>query len=152
MKENTPTSTCTRPFDEALFSGYLDGTLPQQDAQKVRLHVEGCAHCASLFTELSTLRESAMSTHFRMPSDEVWPELPQTRASRLTRSTGWFLTLSWLVLVTGLSLWSFLSSTGDPLEIFLVLGLPGGFVFLFVSVLLDRLRDLKTDRYRGIQR
>ena len=56
------------------------------------------------------------------------------------------------VVITVYALWRFFADTGDPLEIFLVLGLPGGFVLLFLSVLIDRLRELKTDRYRGVQR
>ena len=152
MKENKPNPTCVRPFSEEFFSGYLDGTLPQKEAQRVRLHVEDCEECRALFSELRTLRETVMSTHFKMPPEDRWPELPRTRSSRFTRSLGWLLTISWLVVITGLALWRFLSETGDPLEVFLVLGLPGGFVLLFLSVLLDRIRDYKTDRYRGVHR
>ena len=56
------------------------------------------------------------------------------------------------MVVTGLAAWRFITQAGDPLEIFLALGLPGGLLLLFVSVLMDRLRDLKTDRYRGVHR
>ena len=67
--------TCTRSFDEELISGYLDGALPQVQSQRVRLHVEDCATCRSLLEELSTLRETAMSTRFHGPADDEWPEL-----------------------------------------------------------------------------
>ena len=60
--------------------------------------------------------------------------------------------IAWIAVVTSLALWRFLSQTGDPLEIFLVLGLPGGLLLLLASVLMDRLRELKTDRYRGVHR
>lgn len=150
MKDQT--HTCLRPFGEEFFSGYLDGTLPQKDAQRVRLHVEDCEHCRVLISELRTLRETAMSTRFKLPPEDVWPELPKTRGSRLSRSMGWVLTISWLIIVSVIALWRFLSETGDPLEVFIVLGLPGGFVLLFLSVLLDRIRDLRTDRYRGVHR
>jgi len=143
---------CTRSFDEELISGYLDGALPQVQAQRVRLHVEDCGSCRSLFEELRTLRETAISTRFTAPGDEDWPELPKTRPGRLSRSMGWVLMVAWVSAVCGLALWRFLAGTGDPLEIFLVLGLPGGLLLLFLSVLLDRLRELKTDRYRGVHR
>lgn len=144
--------TCSRPFEEELFSGYLDGSLPQQHAQRVRLHLEDCTHCNALYEEMKALREATLSTTFRLPPDDDWPELPTTPGSRVSRSLGWILTLVWLVTVLVIALWRFLSKTGDPLEIFLVLGLPGGFALLFLSVALDRFRDLKTDRYRGIRR
>ncbi len=34
----------------------------------------------------------------------------------------------------------------------LVVGAVGGFALLFVSILLDRLRDLETDRYRRVRK
>ncbi len=143
---------CTRSFDEELISGYLDGALPQVQSQKVRLHVEDCGACRNLLTELETLREAAMSTRFLSPADDEWPELPRTVPSRFSRKLGWVVLAAWFLAVTGLALWRFFTQAGDPLEIFLVLGLPGGILLLFLSVLMDRLRALKTDRYRGVHR
>ena len=146
------TEECTRSFDEEQLSGYLDNALPQVQAQRVRLHLEVCHVCQALHKELKTLRETAMATRFNSPEEEEWPELPRTRASFVSRSLGWTMLVAWAILVTGIALYRFLSQTGDPLEVFLILGLPGGFVLLFLSVLLDRLRDLKMDRYRGVHR
>ncbi len=143
---------CTRSFDEEMISGYLDGALPQVQSQRVRLHVEDCGACRNLLEELRTLRETAMSTRFKGPGDDEWPELPRTVPSNLSRKMGWVVLVAWLLVVTGLALWRFLTQAGDPLEIFLALGLPGALLLLFVSVLMDRLRDLKTDRYRGVHR
>ena len=143
---------CTRSFDEELISGYLDGALPQMDEQRVRLHVEDCGPCKSLLGELETLRQTAMSTRFHAPSDDEWPELPRTRVGRLSRSLGWVLVIAWLLVVGSLALWRLITGSGDPLELFLALGLPGGLLLLFVSVLMDRLRELKTDRYTGVLR
>lgn len=146
------TKTCARPFDEELLSGYLDGALPQAVSQRVRLHIEDCAECQHLHAEMKTLRETAMSTRFEIPYDEDWPELPETRPSWASRFTGWSLLIVWAAVIAGLALWRVVSQSGDPLEVFLILGLPGGLVLLFISVLLDRLKDLKTDRYRGVHR
>jgi len=140
------------PINEELLSGYLDNALPQAEAQRVRIMLEDDAHLRAVYDDLKLLRETAATTQFVTPPDEAWPEWPKTRTSRFSRSIGWTIMIAWLIVVSGFALWRFLSSTGDPLEIFLVLGLPGAFVLLFLSVLIDRIRDLKTDRYRGIQR
>ena len=84
--------------------------------------------------------------------DDEWPELPRTRPSLWSRFAGWTLLIGWAVAVAVFALWRFLAHAGDPLQVFLVLGLPGALLLLFLSVLFDRLRDLKTDRYRGVQR
>ena len=143
---------CTRSFDEELISGYIDGALPQVDAQRVRLHVEDCGACRTLYEELRTLREAARSTRFDSPRDEEWPELPRTKPGRFSFSLGWVVLIAWLTVVSGLSLWRFLTEADNPFEIFLMLGLPGGLLLLLISVLMDRLKELKTDRYRGVHR
>lgn len=140
------------PIDEELLSGYLDGALPQAEAQKIRIVLEDDPELRALYEDLKTMRETAATTHFVTPADDVWPELPKTRLSWMSRSLGWTLLLVWLTIICAYELWLFVSRSGDPFEIFLVLGLPGAFVLLFVSVLVDRVRDLKTDRYRGIHR
>lgn len=145
-------NVCERSFDEVLLSGYLDDALTQAEAQRIRIHLEDCGVCRGLFDELAALRDAARTTTFQDPDDTAWPELPKTHVSRFSRSLGWLVVMSWLAVVSGLALWRFLSQAGDPLEVFLVLGLPGGFVMLFASVLLDRLRELRTDRYKGVFR
>lgn len=144
--------TCKRPFDEELLSGYIDKALPHHQAQRVRIHIEDCATCRELYEQLTSMRQAALETQFILPGEDEWPELPKTRLSSMSRSMGWLLLTSWTLVITVYALWRFFSQTGDPLEIFLVLGLPGAFLLLFLSVLADRLKDLKTDRYRGVHR
>lgn len=139
-------------FNEELLSGYLDHALPQAEAQRVRIRLEDDPELKALYDDLRAMRESAGSTDFVEPPEDSWPELPRTKSSLFSRSLGWIVLIAWFTVVTVYALWRFLSETGDPLEIFLVLGLPGGFVLLFISVLIDRVRDLKTDRYRGVHR
>ena len=140
------------PVNEELLSGYLDGALPQAEAQKVRILLEDDTELRALYDDLRMLRETAASTHFVTPTDDKWPEWPSSPLSWLSRSLGWTLLIIWMTVITVFALWRLISRSGDPLEVFLVLGLPGAFVLLFVSVLVDRIRDLKTDRYRGVQR
>lgn len=135
------------PFDEEMLSGFLDGSLPHRDMQRLRLQLEEQPELRRELEEMRAIRQSALATRFTPPAPEAWPELPQSRASGLSRSMGWLILCSWLLVVTGWTLWRFLSSHEDPLEIFLVLGLPGAVLLLFVSVLMDRLSTLKDDRY-----
>jgi len=58
----------------------------------------------------------------------------------------------WLVGLSAFGLWQFITSPENLLEKLLVVGGVAGFVLLFVSILLDRLKDSKTDRYRRVQK
>lgn len=139
-------------FDESLLSGYLDGMLSQGDRQRVDLHLESCEACRSLFETLAEMREAARGTRFAVPEDEQWQELPRTPGSGLARRLGWTLLGIWAIGVSGF-LGLQLVVSGEPLwEKVAVFGGLGAAGILLVSVLLDRIHDLPTDRYRGVQK
>lgn len=140
------------PLDEVLLSGYLDGTLSQLDSQRVRLGLESDAVLLQSFRELRLLREAALSTRFTEPAEIDWPELPQSLPSRYSRLAGWLLVVGWLLLLLVIGAGELMSGRHGWLELVLFLALPGGLVLLFFSVLLDRIKSLKTDRYCGVER
>jgi predicted anti-sigma-YlaC factor YlaD len=146
------TASCPRAFDETLVSGHLDGELTQAAAQKVRLHLEDCAHCRALLDDLRAMREATMSTEFVRPDDDQWDERPRGTGSLLARGAGWVLAVVWLVAVAGYGLWQFWQSAANPVERLLVFGGLAAAVLLFVSVVLDRISSARTDPYREVQK
>ncbi|MDH3403285.1 MAG: zf-HC2 domain-containing protein [Acidobacteriota bacterium] len=140
------------PFDESLFSGYLDGELTQAEEQKVRLHLEDDPEARALVAELRAIRQAARSTRLAAPADEEWREAPRSGASRFLRRSGWLLAIGWAVAVLGFALWGAATSPESWWERALVAGAVGGPLLLFSSVLLDRLKVMKTDRYGRVRR
>ncbi|MBN2430090.1 MAG: zf-HC2 domain-containing protein [Acidobacteria bacterium] len=152
QRNNGENSRCTCGFRQVMLSGYLDGELTQADAQKVRIHLEDCAECRQLYTELRELHGLARSTVFRLPADEQWREIPAGNISRFARSLGWLLLLVWVLLVAGFAGWQLLVS---PQNLFLKVLLFGGGVGLalvFLSALMDRLRHRRSDRYDRVEK
>lgn len=143
---------CPRGFDERLLSGYLDGELTQGDEQRVTVHLESCPHCKELLADLDRIREATMSTRFTPPPDIQWDELPRTGGSSILRRLGWWLVVPWLALVTGYGLWEAWRGVHGAFDRILTFGGIAALALLFLSVLLDRLRDAKTDRYREVKR
>lgn len=139
-------------IDEELLSGYLDGALSQRDSQRVRLGLEEDEELRRTFKELRALREAALSTRFAPPPEIDWPELPQSAPARYSRLAGWLLVVGWVLLLGAVGVGEVLSGHHTWLEIVLFLALPGGLVLLFFSVLLDRLKSLKSDRYCEVER
>lgn len=143
-------SRCSRPFDESLLSGYLDGALIQLDEQRVRVHLEDCPECRRLLSELAVLREAARSSRFSLPRDEQWRETARTPTTQWLRHAGWLLLAAWLggsLLYTGVAL----REAPTWLLALALCGL-GGLALLLASVGLDRLRDLRHDPYREIEK
>lgn len=143
---------CRNGFDEALISGYLDQELTQAAEQKVRIHLEDCAGCRALLDELRQLREATMTTQFVEPSDTEWNERPRGAASRGLRSLGWAMAIIWLVVTVGFGLWQMWQAPQSAFERLLIFGGITGFALLFLSVLIDRIRAAKTDRYREVEK
>ena len=139
-------------FDEALLSGYLDRELTQGEEQRVRLHLQDCADCRELVRELTRIREAAMSTDFPLPDDRQWDETPRSGPSSFFRNFGWTLMILWITGLAGYGIWQLLTNTEDLLVNLLAFGFWLGFGLVFLSVLLDRLKTMKTDRYRRVEK
>jgi len=143
---------CPQGFDQRLISGFIDGELFQQDEQRVRLHLEGCPACGELAQELQTLREVTMATKFVVPTDDQWREAPRSAGSRWARGLGFVLVVIWMVAMLAFAGWELATGPAQPFEKAMVFGGGLGIGLLFVSVLLDRIRTARTDRYKGVER
>ena len=142
---------CGRTFDEALISGYVDGTLVQGDAQRVQIHLEDCASCRALVDESTSVRETTISSAFATPADHEWPaEAPRSPASRTARRLGWPVLAAWAILVAGVGLLEAWRDADDLLERLILGAGVSGLSLLFLSVLLDRLKARKSDRYNEV--
>ena len=143
---------CQRPFDEALLTGYLDRVLTQEQGQRVRLHLEDCPACRSLVDDLAAMREATMTTQFEVPGDDQWNEAPRGAASGLAFGLGWLVLIVWLVGVTGFALGHLWSGPESLWEKLLAFGALSGIALVFLSVLIDRIRAARTDRYREVKK
>ena len=143
---------CGRSFDAALLSGWLDGALTQADEQRVRIHLEDCSSCRTQVERMRQLREVTMSTQFSVPPDDQWSERPRTAGSRLSLGTGWIIVIVWGLALGAYGAWELWTSDEALVAKLLAFGAWTGFGLLFLGVLLDRLKALKSDRYREVEK
>lgn len=143
---------CQPTFDESMISGYVDSELTQADNQRVQLHLEECPSCLAMVDDLRQIREAAMTTRFPVPSDDEWREEPRSAGSRWIRRCGWALVLAWILGATWFALQGFLYGSATWYEKALIFALGAGPLLLFLSVLIDRLQALKSDRYGRVQK
>ena len=139
-------------FDEAMLSGYLDGMLTQQETQRIRLHLEACASCRQAVDEMRTIREVTMTSTFSTPPDDQWDERPRGNISRLSFGLGWAIVIAWVVGLLGFALGQLWSGPESLTEKLLIFSAISGFALLLLSVLIDRIKRLGSDRYRRIEK
>ncbi len=139
-------------LNQDLISGYLDNELTQGLEQRVRIHLEDCEVCRRIHEEMKQMREVSMNTQFKEPDNDQWGELPKTPASSFFRRIGWLFFLAWAVLIAGYTIYEIATGPEDLFGKLLFFGGISGFLLLFLSVLIDRLKTLKNDPYRRIDK
>jgi hypothetical protein len=128
---------------------YLDGELPVERVAAVE---------AALTTDTELRREyeifrrmkgdlNEMRTDMRAQGT-VWDSVNR----RLTRPVGWILFLVGLAVWVAYAVYAFITGPEAMWEKLTIGAVAIGVGMLFLSVVVDRLRDLKTDPYREIQR
>lgn len=136
-----------------LLHGYLDEELPQFKAQLVENHIDECARCAASLEEYRNLKGEVKAMRFQQPTPAEWDQTRPPLAVRTTRGIGWLLFIAGLAAVTIFGAYEFTVDPGvKAVEKVTVLAVVLGIVFLFVSVLHERIRASKTDKYKEIER
>ena len=136
----------------ALLSGYIDGELTQQQAQRVRLHCDGCPECAGQLEQLEELRREVGKTRLSPLGEDIWREHMKEPAVELTRGIGWILFILGALGLSGIAVYQFVFDTGMATHIKVITGLVWlGLGVLLVSVLRQRLIERKSDKYKDVE-
>ena len=151
---------------EPLISGYLDGELTQSDRQRVDLILEDCGQCAATHREIKKLREGVGGILFDQLTEKERITMSENATSGVWSNLGQFMAIAGLILVYGVGAcwlsWELVTDakfaeTGDvkdQVPFFIRFGLPaliGGIGILFFTVLFQRLKVAKTDKYTDVQ-
>lgn len=136
-----------------LLSGFIDGELPQQDRQRVQIHIDSCEKCSADVDELRLLRQTVGKARLSSLDDDVWRETMDDTMVKASRGIGWLLVVGAVLLGAGLGVYELVTSPSSMslLEKLIVGGIYGGMLLIFISVLRQRLIERKTDRYKGVE-
>jgi anti-sigma factor RsiW len=139
----------------AQLSGYLDSELTQQETQRVRVHMETCAHCQRIHAELRHVKEQMKQLSYPASDEEVLKAIEQDFVASTSQGLGWWLLGIGALLgaaISAIAFFIFLSDPGVPalVKLFNALLVFGG-LSLFVSVARQRLLTYKKDKYRNIK-
>lgn len=138
-----------------LLSGYVDQELTQQQAQRVRIHLETCEACRRLHADLRNMKEQLRQLSWPISDEEMLEKLEKDLFASGARNLGWLLlavgTLFAVVAGT-VAFFLFLAAPDVPVLVKLFNGLLviGGLA-LFVSVVRERLLTYKKDKYRNVK-
>ena len=136
---------------EVSISGYLDGELTQQESQRIEIHLQNCPECSKTFENLEKAQQAAKQLLIEQPSKEEWSAMENQIFAKVTRGFGWSILIVWSVVTVVYAAFQYAIAPNEPfIEKILVFGFFLGVALLFLSVLYERLREAKTDRYKGV--
>ena len=136
---------------EVLLSGYLDGELTQQERQKVGVYLERDERYREILAELERVKTATERLHYEEPSSGDWKTMEQSLVQDVSRGLGWIILSIWAVALTSYGLWELAAAPDEPLTgKLLVFGFFLGVALLFCSVLTQRMRESRTDKYKGV--
>ena len=145
-------NTTTEHHVGELLSGYIDGELTQQQAQRVRLHCESCQECARELEQLEELRREVGSSRLSPLSEDIWREHMKEPTVEITRGLGWILFIAGVLGISGIAVYEFVIDTSMATHIKVITGLVWlGLGALLVSVLRQRLIERKSDKYKDVE-
>ena len=136
---------------EVLLSGYLDGELTQQERQKVGVYLERDERYREILAELERVKTETERLHYEEPSSGDWKTMEKSLVQDVSRGLGWIILSIWAVSLTSYGLWELAAAPDEPLTgKLLVFGFFLGVALLFCSVLTQRMRESRTDKYKGV--
>lgn len=128
---------------------YLDGELAPERAREVEDAMERSTELRRDYVVFSRMKSDLRSLGEDMRTQEtVWGGISRT----LARPVGWVLFLVGIAVWLGYAVYAYLTSAEAVWMKLATSAVVVGLVMLFLSVVLDRLMDLKTDPYREIER
>lgn len=135
-----------------LLSGYLDGELTQQEAQKVMLLLESDTEYKQLHDEMAAMRNEVQSLSLQDSELKHLDRLFQEPVAKTSRLFGFaIIAVSSFVLVA-FTLYSVFINEAISLLVKLSTGFLGlGGLFLLYSVLRQRIINSKNDKYRRVK-
>lgn len=134
---------------QILISGFLDGELDNDSKKKLEDHTKTCSKCSN---ELNAMRSlitgTAAALRVEEPPQEAWDNFLDNIYNRLERKTGWLVFLIGAIMLSCYGLTLYIVEPWGSYALKFLLALPFiGLGILFVSVLRQRLKIAKTDRY-----
>jgi predicted anti-sigma-YlaC factor YlaD len=131
----------------------VDNELSEIEIDQVMDHVQSCYRCRGEYTELLKLQKKMKGLAYPEPPKEWFETLGKKPARKASSLLGQILFIGSYVLLFGYALYSLFTDSGEGLFIKLVFGgIVLGILFLLGVTVADRVRESKTDRYKGVMK
>ncbi len=131
----------------------IDDELEEEKIAPLMEHLESCYRCRDEYIGLLKLRKKLAGIKTAAPEEEWFETLYRSRRRRFAGGFGFILMIvSWLMLA-GYALYTLFTDSGEAMFVkFIVTAAVVSVIVLFITALSDRIRESKTDKYKGVMK
>jgi len=137
---------------DEMIHAYVDGELTQQEEQQVLQLLEQDAEARAQVEAYNKIREGIQATRLKEPDLSAWDDFETPAGATGWRRLGLGLIFVCYLALAGLAMQAFFLGDDSRLEKLLVGGLLIGFGILLLSLIYQRVIELKTDRYTRVEK
>ena len=131
----------------------VDNELDEQEISDVIDHVQSCYRCRDDYVELLKLQRKMKGIRHPEPPPEWFDGLQKRVGRRLTSLLGQVLFIGSYIVLIAYAIFAAFSDKSEGLFIKMVIGaIVAGVLFLLGVTIADRVRESKTDKYKGVMK
>lgn len=143
--------TCSRMEHDGM--RYIDGEMSPEERLEFQRHLQGCEDCTCALEGFQELQSLTGRVKMKDQTDEFWEQYTKSLYRRLERKTAWILIIVGAVLLVGYEIYRAVVSFGRiTFEKAALVLFALGAVMLLVSVIRERIHQLRGDKYSRIDR
>lgn len=141
---------------QALMMAALDGELDEQQHANLMDTIDADPALRAEWMQMQRLKGKLDLVQLRRAPDDIWDDYWSSIYRRIERGVAWILISLGSTIVAGIAIWfsaKFIWQLEWPLIAKLgIFALAAGFLILFISVVRERVSQIRYDRYKDVER
>ena len=133
--------------------GLTDNELTSEEINDVNKHLNRCEQCRKEFDEMKEMSENIGLPSFKEPEDEILEQLWKSPYSHFARNAGIIMVIGGYLALVGYALYEFMINKSEDLfPKIAIAALILGFLIMLGSVIRERIKTSKVDKYKEVER
>ena len=129
----------------------IDDELEEEKIAPLMEHIESCYKCREEYIGLLKLRKKLNGIKGPAPDEEWFIALNKHKGRRFAGGIGLVLMIASYILLVGYALFTLFTDSGEDLFVKIVVAAAAlSVIVLFITALSDRIKESKTDKYKGV--
>lgn len=131
----------------------IDDELNEDEIAPLMDHIESCYNCRNEYIGLLKLRKKLAGIKGPALNEQWFESLQHRKGRKIFSGTGLILMIGSWILLAGYALFTMFNDSSESLFVKIVIAVAVvSVIVLFITALTDRMKEGKTDKYKGVMK